>query len=80
MRLLFLVQDRGLLHRGLPLVRLLSLSGGGSYGRIYVFLQPIGVFTSAIALFDSDVTRGSRVPRVRSVTSRDCNLWILPLC
>ena len=56
MRLLFLVQDRGLLHRGLPLVRLLSLSGGSSYGRIYVFLQPIGIFTSAIALFVCDVT------------------------
>ena len=60
-------------------MRLLSLSGGASYGRIYVFLQPVGVFTSAIALFVSDVTRGSRVPRVGSVTSRDSNLRILPL-
>jgi hypothetical protein len=80
MRLLFLVQDRGLLHRGLPLVRLLSLSGGCSYGRIYVFLQPIGVFTSAIALFVCNVTRDSRVPRVGCVTSRDGNLRVLPFC
>ena len=78
MRLLCLVQDRGLLHRGLPLVRLLSLSGGGSYGRIYVFLQPIGIFSSTIALFVSDVTRGSRIPRVGCVTSRDGNLRVLP--
>ena len=65
-------------------MNLLSLRGGvgGTYGRIYVFLKAIRVFTSsAITLFVCDMVRGSRVSRVRSVASGygGNHLRILPL-
>ena len=45
--------------------------GRGTDGRVNVFLQTVGVFTTPIALFVGDVLAHRRVPRVRSVTSRD---------